>query len=376
MVSFSIATFLIFSTSALADNTYYPDKTHGILVYLSPAKHTPEKYGCDNYAESANAYQIALKAKDYLLARGYIVRVGTGDFQQNTTSSNNWGSDVHIPIHSNATTFDCEGKDYSKGGSWTMYETGDTSDQEIASDLLFALKDYSPGTNDKMGTDEAFSGITLHELRATNMPAGYAETAFHTFGPDKDWLLDHKSVGDRIGYGIYRYFDFASCSNTPCYTITSFSTDEALANKKITTEKITIDGETITVTVIEEDPPLIEKIDFGYDIKTFGKPHSLLERELRLLLEGNESKIFNSKTAGFLNGVVVSEDGTAVVDFADFSHIIPNSSTTAGKSELLKSLNRVVFQFEDIQRVYYQFDGSHSDWAYWLEAMEGPVTRK
>ena len=118
--------------------------------------------------------------------------------------------------------------------------------------------------------------------------------------------------------------------------------------------------------------------NIGFDIRTFGKKHPELEKAMLDLLNNSsgESYIFSEKTAGLLNGVSVSDDGVAVVDFVNFSHIIPNAGTSAGKAEMFKSLNSVVFQFDNIEQVYYQFDGSHSDWAYWLEAVEGPVTRE
>ncbi len=131
-------------------------------------------------------------------------------------------------------------------------------------------------------------------------------------------------------------------------------------------------------TAIETPDPEINQTETGFDINTFGQKHIELEKKLLDMLrnESGQSQIFSEETAGMLNGVSVSGEGVAVVDFTDFSNVIPNAATTAGKGQLFRELNKVVFQFNEIHQVYYQFDGSHSDWAKWLEIVEGSVTRE
>jgi hypothetical protein len=113
----------------------------------------------------------------------------------------------------------------------------------------------------------------------------------------------------------------------------------------------------------------------GYDIEQVGEPFPQLEKALESLLKGSDQEsIFSRKTLGMLNGVSIQEDGTTVVDFKNFSNII--GSTSAEKGKLYNELNTTVFQFSEVSKVYYQFDGSFSDWCYWLQIMEDPVTRK
>lgn len=130
--------------------------------------------------------------------------------------------------------------------------------------------------------------------------------------------------------------------------------------------------------VTEELPHEENRSDIGFDIHKFGKRHPELEKALLNLLgnSSGESEIFSEQTAGMLNGAAVSDDGVAVVDFKDFSQIIPNAAATASKAKLNKEINSAVFQFNEIDTVYYQFDGSFSDWCYWLETAEEPVLRE
>lgn len=226
-ISVPLLIFAILTSSpgtGLASTTYHPPwgTWNGIKVYLSPAHHVPDNVGCDNYQESAGARDIALKVKDTLVSYGYQVRIGSGNPIDNTNDSNAWGSTVHIPIHSNAGPWDCNGQDSSRGGTWLIY--ADTPGYDLGVEILSAVGPYSPGTWDRICSDTSgCTSFTLHELRATNMPAAYVEAAFHTYGPDKNWLLQTTAVGTRIAVGIDKYFGSPRCPspNNPCPMIMS-----------------------------------------------------------------------------------------------------------------------------------------------------------
>jgi hypothetical protein len=76
---------------------------------------------------------------------------------------------------------------------------------------------------------------------------------------------------------------------------------------------------------------------------------------------------FSEETAGMLRGVNVDETGRAVVDFEDFSALIPNASTSLGSATLLGELNATVFQFPNVRSVEYRFEGSCDAFANWLQ---------
>ncbi|HEV2755642.1 MAG TPA: GerMN domain-containing protein [Actinomycetota bacterium] len=91
--------------------------------------------------------------------------------------------------------------------------------------------------------------------------------------------------------------------------------------------------------------------------------------------EGLEST-FIPATAGMLNGVRVEPGGRAIVDFKNFSGLIPHASTSAGSENLLGQLNRTMFQFEEVTSVTYWFDGScDAFWLDWLGAACETVQR-
>jgi N-acetylmuramoyl-L-alanine amidase len=91
---------------AVADEIYNPTSWNGWKIYLSPAKHASDNIGCYTYSENTGALKIARRAKDYLISQGFRVRIGRNDYITNVTNSNAWGSSLHVPIHTNAGTWD------------------------------------------------------------------------------------------------------------------------------------------------------------------------------------------------------------------------------------------------------------------------------
>ena len=75
---------------------------------------------------------------------------------------------------------------------------------------------------------------------------------------------------------------------------------------------------------------------------------------------------FSKETEGMLNSVVI-EDGVAEVDFADFSGIIPNASTSCGSASLLAQLDNTVLQFPEVDEVVYSFDDDRAAFYEWLQ---------
>lgn len=76
---------------------------------------------------------------------------------------------------------------------------------------------------------------------------------------------------------------------------------------------------------------------------------------------------FSAATEGMLRSARIYPEGRAVVDFADFSRIIPNASTSAGSRGLMLVLNHTVFQFPEVTSVEYHFNGDCQAFGDWLQ---------
>lgn len=185
-----------------SDELYeHPPTWNGRKIYLSPAHHwSGPKYGCGSYVEDDNMLRVAREAGIWdnggsLWDRGYKVRVGRGDPDDNVQHSNNWGSNRHIPLHSNAHGNDQCGA--SNGGTIAFYYPGSGTGEDLARALKNKVGDSSPG-----GANERVDTANLYELSATSMPAAYLEAEFHDWMRGKDWLVDYSSWAWRIGWAV------------------------------------------------------------------------------------------------------------------------------------------------------------------------------
>jgi hypothetical protein len=75
---------------------------------------------------------------------------------------------------------------------------------------------------------------------------------------------------------------------------------------------------------------------------------------------------FSSRTARMVRSVRVTA-GVAYIDFANFSRIIPNASSSCGSALLLAQLARTATQFPTVRRPVYSFNGSRKAFYEWLQ---------
>ncbi len=214
-----LITFLLVGSTvaSYADVTYYPSSWNGYKIYLSQAHiGGSDNIGCQNFSERQGSidlsYEAAIGAGYNLVERGYKVRIGTGNYKENTTSSNSWGSNYHIPLHSNApnesSQWDCVSPfdmDWPWSGTVVMYYSTSTHGKGMSESFRLRVGEWSsPGR----GQDVKYYNNNLWEIKYTNAYAVYLESGFHTFKPDKDWILGEEDWAWRIGYSIDAYLGY------------------------------------------------------------------------------------------------------------------------------------------------------------------------
>ena len=156
-------------------------------IYLSPSSQSNNACsGGDTEAKHCRA--IAESAKKYLEKNGYYVKLASSslDVSGRIKDSNNWGADVHIPIHTNAGGGD---------GTLVMCYTGCASNKYVKS-VYNAVASVSPGKDDgvKVRTD-------LAEITGTKAMCVYVECEFHdTYGAWIDTNTDAR--GKAITKGV------------------------------------------------------------------------------------------------------------------------------------------------------------------------------
>ena len=125
--------------------------------------------------------------------------------------------------------------------------------------------------------------------------------------------------------------------------------------------------------------------DAVYPVSRAVTPPQVLTGAMTALLAGptpaetaaGYRSFFSSATAGTLNWAHVYDNGLARVDFANFSSIIPNASSSCGSQGLLAALDHTATQFASVKSAVYSFDGSVAAFYEWLQMVPptvGPTT--
>lgn len=170
----------------------------GKKIYLSPSNQTANAYKYGNTNECVQCNRIAEAAAVALKRCGFSVKKSPQG-QSMTTSiaeSNKWGSDLHIPIHTNA----YNGK--LTGGTLVMLYSNATANNKAGAAILDAVGAISPGSDYKLRYNSG-----LAELNATNAIAVYLEVEFHDTADGAKWIVSNtEKIGEAIAKGVCSYY--------------------------------------------------------------------------------------------------------------------------------------------------------------------------
>lgn len=158
-------------------------------VYLSPSDQWSNKCSGGD-TEAAHCKKIAESAKKYLTVSGYEVKIGDnskeGSYPDRVAESNEWGADVHMPIHTNG-----------GGGEGTeIFCHPSSKSNKYVKAVYNAVAKVSKGDDRGIKTSTSF-----YEIMNTTATCVYVESEFHdTYG---SWIDDNVSkLGKAIAQGI------------------------------------------------------------------------------------------------------------------------------------------------------------------------------
>ena len=158
---------------------------------------------CDVAAGIAANCAFVLESLGYdkvQILQSHNLRGEAPEYPNVTSRANNWGADLFVSIHANAS------KEHLARGCETYYCSGSPWGfliaQYVQDGLYKAVKDVAPSFPSR-GVKEAFN---LAVLRWTIMPAILVETAFIDEVDDALLLKDYQGVfGYGIAMGIHRF---------------------------------------------------------------------------------------------------------------------------------------------------------------------------
>ena len=161
-------------------------------IYLSPSNQNGNLYKGQNTNEMEQCNRIAAAAEKHLERNGFEVkRAKKGqDMWDSIKESNKWGSDLHIPIQTNA-----------GGGEGTVVfvYSKDANNMKYATPIYNSVQAVSPGKTDYGVREYA----DLAELNATSATAVYVECEFHDNATLAKWIVNHvDDLGEAIAKGV------------------------------------------------------------------------------------------------------------------------------------------------------------------------------
>jgi hypothetical protein len=180
-------------------------------IYLSPSNQF-DNIGVGGYNEAVQMRILSDKVANYLKQTPmFIVRQSNEKMSlgQVVADSNNFDSDLHICLHSDAGPITAEGTTVYK---LTNHETVD----EIALMLYSAIAKLSPGKDRDVRIAEFF------ELKYTNAPAVLIENFFHTNPVEADNFLHNiDAYAKAIAGVIYEYYEVPKVYDNNSITTTT-----------------------------------------------------------------------------------------------------------------------------------------------------------
>ena len=159
-------------------------------VYLSPSMQQHNIYATNNTNEMVQCNRIAEYAETALKRCGFdVIKSKQGNsIKESVKESNEWGADIHIPIHTNASNG-------TSSGTLVMVYSDEKKNMEAATPIYNNVNAITPGKTEY--------GIQvrkdLYELNSTKAIAVYIECDFHDNKPIAEWIINNvRQLGEAI----------------------------------------------------------------------------------------------------------------------------------------------------------------------------------
>ena len=165
-------------------------------IYLSPSDQTANKYAYGDTNEAVQCRRIADALEKALKRCGFAVKNNkTDSMQARVKESNDWGADLHVPLHTNA---------YNGKVSGTRIFTYDKSGKgyKCAKKVFRFLAPVTPGASESISVYD-----DLYEVKYTAAPCVYIESEFHDVAIVAKWIINHVGdIAEAICKGICAHF--------------------------------------------------------------------------------------------------------------------------------------------------------------------------
>ena len=165
-------------------------------IYISPSSQPANTYAVGDTNEQEQCRRIGAALEAALWRCGFDAKAGlSGSMYTRVPESNDFGADLHLPIHTNA--FD--GK--VAGLRIMVYKKGGEA-EAIAKAIMAALAPITPGASDGISAQPQ-----LYEIGSSKALCVYIEVGFHDNPEEAQWIIDHtQDIAEAICKGLCSHY--------------------------------------------------------------------------------------------------------------------------------------------------------------------------
>ena len=167
-------------------------------IFISPSNQNGNAYAYGNTNEAEQCGRIGKAVEAALTRCGFQTKLEQYDTMQNRVAhSDQWGADMHLAIHTNATV------QHTAGGTQVFFYAYNGFGNVACQAVFNELKDITPGSNAEVCKKYS----SLYEVYKPNATSVYCEVEFHDVSAYAKWIIENTdTIAEAIVKGICKYF--------------------------------------------------------------------------------------------------------------------------------------------------------------------------
>lgn len=177
-------------------------------IYISPSNQVYNTYATGNTNEKEQCHKIAKYCVSYLKKKGFTVKCTyNDDMYERVRESNIFGADLHVAIHTNATT-----KHNITGGTQVLLYNLQGERKKAGQAVFSRLAPLTPGSS----AEKLIEKPDFYEINSAKGITIYCECEFHDTKEGSDFIIKNtKKIGEAIAKGICDYYGISVDEKEP-----------------------------------------------------------------------------------------------------------------------------------------------------------------
>ena len=194
-------------------------------IYISPSNQVANLYATGGTNEKEQCHKIAKACVYHLMRSGLnVLCTYDDDMYKRVKESNDFGADMHVAIHTNATA-----NHNVTGGTQILLYALNGERAKAGNAILSRLAPLTPGKS----AEKLIAKPTFYEIKNATGMTVYLECEFHDTKEGSDFIINNTDkIGEAIARGICDYYGVAFYDEKPsedvlyCVQVGAFSIKE------------------------------------------------------------------------------------------------------------------------------------------------------